>query len=254
MNLDGSDFQTTAADIVAFPNVDAGGGLLSGDLMSGGIANSTIGLTGTPATTQVVEALGAAEGSPTNGASHHGADHDGSAAELTKTRIRELIIRGEFTLHPPPPTLNAPCWEKFCLVRRNDTGEYLSFAACKFCQKVYRYRGKDNNTSSMNTHRCKLNNIDDPDGINLALLAGAAPTLTYEMRQALLKSCVNFICRDDRPLNMVADNVFLELLQTAVTLGSKYGQFNIREVMNPPGPDASNSTLLFAPNTNLGGN
>ncbi|KAJ1660635.1 hypothetical protein IWQ61_000462 [Dispira simplex] len=178
-------------------------------------------------------------------------DLGNSSAELSKIQVRQKIIDGQFALHPPPPSLTAPCWDKFCLVRDTTTGSLLPFAACKLCQKVYRYRGKENTTASMNQHRCKFQHNGDSEGLNLAVLAGAVPTLTYEMRQALLKSCVNFICRDDRPLNMVADNVFLELLQTAVTLGSKYGQFSIRDVMSPPSPDTSGSTLLFAQN---GGN
>ncbi|KAJ1985659.1 hypothetical protein H4R33_003853 [Dimargaris cristalligena] len=230
--MDTSEFPGSAADIVAFPTSDDGSSLLA--------TTGEVTVDNTPATARAIQLLEAL----------NDAGVDFSTTELTKTQIREKIISGEFTLHPPPPSLTSQCWDKFCFVRETATDEYLPFAACRFCHKVYRYRGKENSTTSMNQHRCKINVAGDEDGLSLAVLAGAAPTLTYEMRQALLKSCVNFICRDDRQLNMVADNVFLELLQTAVTMGSKYGQFSIRDVMSPPSQDASNSTLLYTQNGN----
>ncbi|KAJ1981016.1 hypothetical protein H4R35_000897 [Dimargaris xerosporica] len=171
-----------------------------------------------------------------------------ASTNLNKPQIRQKIIDGDLHLQPPPVHLTAPCWEKFCLVK-DANNRFLPYAACKLCHKVYLYRGKETSTMSMNQHRCRFPATNEPhDNLSLAMLASAAPSLTYEMRQALLKSCVNFICRDDRPLNMVADNVFLELLQTAVSMGSKYGQFSIRDIMTPPTPDNTGSTLLFTQN------
>ncbi|KAJ1960154.1 hypothetical protein IWQ62_004338, partial [Dispira parvispora] len=49
-------------------------------------------------------------------------DLSNSNAELSKIQVRQKIIDGQFALHPPPPSLTAPCWDKFCLVRDTATG------------------------------------------------------------------------------------------------------------------------------------
>ncbi|KAJ1924902.1 hypothetical protein IWQ60_004909 [Tieghemiomyces parasiticus] len=69
--------------------------------------------------------------------------------------------------------------------------------------------------------------------------------VNQEIRQVLLQSCITFICQDMRAVDTFADEDFLDLLQTAINLGSKFGNFDVTRILLPNADGAT--TVAPAP-------
>ncbi|KAJ1977399.1 hypothetical protein H4R34_003593 [Dimargaris verticillata] len=72
--------------------------------------------------------------------------------------------------------------------------------------------------------------------------------VTPEVRQVILQSCVNFICQDMRPVDTMVDEDFLDLLQTAINLGAKFGHFDVTRILLPNNNAADSSAAAAVVN------
>ncbi|KAJ1927303.1 hypothetical protein IWQ60_003043 [Tieghemiomyces parasiticus] len=76
--------------------------------------------------------------------------------------------------------------------------------------------------------------------------------VNQEIRQVLLQSCITFICQDMRAVDTFADEDFLDLLQTAINLGSKFGNFDVTRILLPNADGAT--TVAPAPTEHTASN
>ena len=62
------------------------------------------------------------------------------------------------------------------------------------------------------------------------------PTLTVPKaaKDRVTDKCVEFVCKDIRPFTTVAGDGFVELAQTLINMGVKYGQLNARDILPHP--------------------
>ncbi|RKP40301.1 hypothetical protein BJ085DRAFT_37023 [Dimargaris cristalligena] len=80
--------------------------------------------------------------------------------------------------------------------------------------------------------------------------------VNQEIRQVLLQSCTTFICQDMRSVDTFADEDFLDLLQTAINLGAKFGHFDVTRILLAHSNDsatAANAAAVGSPTASSSG-
>lgn len=104
-------------------------------------------------------------------------------------------------------------WKTFgIVVDNNDTD--LNFAACRNCNHVLSFNGRQTGTSSLTRHKCK---ISGGQSQTLSSFVKKVPCKTFTTSKAaketITSACVNMVCQDLRPFDTVGGPGFIKLAQ-----------------------------------------
>ncbi|KAJ1654635.1 hypothetical protein IWQ61_005464 [Dispira simplex] len=200
-----------------------------------------------------------------------------SPATVQKRLVRQKVIDGVYSLLPPPENHHSSCWQRFNYVadEAGKILPYTCCKFCKDvytykgkdtgtkgmihhrCKRLKSDEGEigvtPNLVENILNGKTKITDFDirgkesDPAvsaALASELLAQALNKdqcvyvpVNQEIRQVLLQSCISFICQDMRPIDTFVDNDFLDLLQTAINLGAKFGHFDVTRILLPNNND-----------------
>lgn len=140
------------------------------------------------------------------------------------------------------PTKPAPCWNRFALpALKNENGSNTiirNFATCRSCYTTYSYLL--GSTKSLNAHRCAPSTSSSPSSRyfrykNLIIYYICISSIKsswksridrfcVEKKQSLTPAIAKWICESMRPLSIVEDEGFLNIIQQCLCWngGEKY--------------------------------
>lgn len=141
-------------------------------------------------------------------------------------------------------------WERFDAIICESTGENeeaikLPYVQCFKCKKVLTYDSKKGGTSHLRRHAdtCNTSAKSTSTSITNFFKSSGVP---LSVKQAITDKCVEFVCKDIRPFEIIAGDGFKSLAQSLISVGIKYGQVDIKDVLPHPSTVSRKLDLLAA--------
>ncbi|KAG8229818.1 hypothetical protein J437_LFUL008186 [Ladona fulva] len=155
------------------------------------------------------------------------------------------ILNGEYTLRKKE-NLKSKVWEMFCLIL-DEMGEVIpNLIACSSCKKVYNYDNRRLGTSSLLRHKCLNIKGHVKQTVSLPPQKCESLIMLVENKNRILEGCVKFVCNDLRPMEMVTECGFKNLMETFLRIGATQRiNFDLEDVLPNP-TDISGRIMLMA--------
>lgn len=113
------------------------------------------------------------------------------------------------------------------------TKHVLPFVVCVRCDAVFSYDSAKGGTSHLRRHEeacCNAMAPTTPSIFNFF----KTPRVPKAAKDRVTEKCVEFVCKDIRPFTTVAGDGFIDLAQTLINVGVKYGQLNASDLLPHP--------------------
>jgi len=93
------------------------------------------------------------------------------------------------------------------------------------------YDRRNDGTSHLRRHADSCNASSSTPAISSFFKSAGVPLAA---KQAITDKCAEFACKDIRPFEIVAGDGFKSLAQALITVGVKYGQVSVDDVLPHP--------------------
>ena len=152
----------------------------------------------------------------------------------TPIEIKNKIRDGLYKTRAKDVSKNV-LWEHFHAIMFESDGKQeaveLPYVECQKCNKVLTYDSKKGGTSHLRRHAdsCIAGNSSTP--ITNFFKSSAVP---ISVKHGITEKCVEFVCKDIRPFEVVAGDGFKSLAQALIAVGVKYGQVALKDILPHP--------------------
>ena len=125
-------------------------------------------------------------------------------------------------------------WKLFRGIIGEDKKELHLFVICVRCNKILSYDSRKGGTSHLRRH------ADSCKGASTSGISQKMPTffranaIPLSVKQNVSRACVDFVCQDIRPFEIVAGAGFEKLAQALISVGAKYGNVPASDVLSHP--------------------
>ena len=132
-------------------------------------------------------------------------------SKMDSANVGRKLIAGNYKIRSVSSG-KSEVWKIFGIVVDTENSTDLDFVACKQCNHVLAYHGRQTGTSALKKHKCKV-------PLSQTLLSSVAKPLqpksgiTKASKDTVTKACVNFVCQDLRPFDTVIGDGFIDLVQ-----------------------------------------
>lgn len=149
---------------------------------------------------------------------------DGDAERLTRK-----CLTGECTLRKNSSGKSL-VWEKFGEIIDQNGDRVPNYVACVKCKKAYAYSGHKTGTSSLLRHKC----TSGTSTILRYTQSTVTKPVTNDAKDMVCRRAVEFVAKDIRPFQVVAGAGFLNMAQTLIGIGAKYGNVDASSLLPHP--------------------
>ena len=124
--------------------------------------------------------------------------------------VSKELAAGEFKIRAVCNSKSA-AWTNFGIVIDNEN-EDLEFATCKQCNHVLAYHGHKTGTTALVHHKSK---VKSSQTVLTALVKPLKPktSMSKATNDAVTAACVDFVCQDLRPFDVVSGSGFVNFVQ-----------------------------------------
>jgi hypothetical protein len=148
----------------------------------------------------------------------------------TVEEIRKKIQKQMYLTEAKDASKN-PLWSYFLSIVTLVDGDkqVIPFVSCKKCTAVLSYDSVKGGTSHLRRHvdGCSVPTSGQSSISNFFKGSG----LPKAAKDLVTSSCVNFVCKDMRPFSVVSGDGFLEVAQSLINVGVRYGQVKASDVI-----------------------
>ncbi|CAF3671087.1 unnamed protein product [Rotaria sordida] len=168
--------------------------------------------------------------------------------EMTCEKIHMLLKKKSLIITDASKKHTAKCWKRFGFpAATNKDGDVIkifhSFVSCQTCFTTYSF--KSNSTTLMNGHKCNdssfSSSVINSQNHSQSLKQSNIFSYTSKTVQSVkLKECeknkikklqAEWVCTNIRPFSVVDDSGLRSLVQECISLGAKYGNICVDDVL-----------------------
>lgn len=155
---------------------------------------------------------------------------------MSNDDIKRKIDEKEYFLKPKIG--KSEIWKKFKQIFDENDVLIEDVIACDNCHKVFRFNSHKTGTSTLLKHKCLASSKTQGKSIesffkeNETETSSQKPSL--EEKKIIIEKMTKFVCQDLRSFNIVKGKGFQELAQSLVSLGSRCGDIDVKDVLPDP--------------------
>lgn len=127
------------------------------------------------------------------------------------TLVTRKLLAGEYKIRSVSSG-KSTVWNRFGLVIDSDSSD-LDYVACKQCNHVLSYKGRQTGTTSMTKHKCKVSSTQTILTPVVKTIKSKSSCLSKTKKDAMTSACVDFVCKDIRPFDTVSGTGFIQVIQ-----------------------------------------
>jgi Hermes transposase DNA-binding domain len=147
--------------------------------------------------------------------------------------VKKKIASGEYVeLRGENVNLKSTAYSKFVLLYEKNGESYTGYVRCTCCSKVLKHNVHSSGTSHLSRHSA-THAVDETVRVQPKLTSFLKPKrkLNDTDGEQLLSAMAFFCARDIRPFSAVEGPGFKKVMQTCITIGSKYGNLPASEIL-----------------------
>ncbi len=148
-------------------------------------------------------------------------------------KIREKLQKGELITRKKIGQRSS-AWEQFSEILYHDESS-AGYVICNTCSSLYVYDSQKTGTSNMVRHVCAKAryqpNTSQTDSLTSACRESKGFKLPLDVKSKLVDNCVDMCCLDLRPCDTVTGRGFLQVAQTLINIGAKYGAVDAEAII-----------------------
>ena len=130
-------------------------------------------------------------------------------------------------------------WKSFSLLYYKDSNRYAEYVRCKICSSYLKHHKANSGTSHLRMHLKACENPSSSKSSDTANSKQASITEFVKHKadppkqavKQMQNAAVNFVSWDIRPLASVEGKGMVELVQTAIAIGAKYGNMSAEKLL-----------------------
>lgn len=153
------------------------------------------------------------------------------AGKENKNTIQKKLKSGECKLLENT-VRKAMFWKCFKNVVYNNSVSTTGFVCCSKCNILMSYSFSKGN-SHLNRHKCALVS-SKPNSLMDSFLSKKSMPLPNNVVKECTEKCVQFVCQDIRPMDIVSGQGFKALASYLIKVGSQYGNIDIDSLLSHP--------------------
>ena len=141
---------------------------------------------------------------------------------------RKIVVKDE-------PKKKSEVWSAFSALYYAESNDYVGYVKCKKSEKIFKHHMSNSGTS----HLLKHANSCHKDAGGAFSTSQSSITAFYKKKtpaprtakEKLHLACVEFVCRDLRPLKSVEGAGMVNLVQAAIDVGAQHGKLDAKCVL-----------------------
>ena len=130
---------------------------------------------------------------------------------MDPAQINRNLISGESKLREQLGS--STVWQKYGVVVDSE-GKDLAFVGCKDCHHVFNYKGCTTGTTTLTKHQCKVSTGQKLIISSVQQFALPTTKPSKDSCKTITAACVDWVCEDLRPFDVVEGTGFLHLIDT----------------------------------------
>lgn len=156
---------------------------------------------------------------------------------MSNDDIKKKIDEEEYFLKPKVG--KSEIWKRFKQVFDKDDVLVPDVIACDNCHKVFRFDSHKTGTSTLLKHKC-MPSSKGAQGKSIDSFFKEKETVpsvqkpSQEDKKIIIEKITKFVCRDLRSFNIIKGKGFQELAQSLISLGSRCGDMDVKDVLPDP--------------------